>query len=442
MADEVSIVPAPSAGDPPGEDRCHDYGLPSVDVKAGFGARGDGARDDSAAFRKAIATGRRVMVPAGTYVLSQIDLSDGQTVVLCGAGRGVTTLKQKASPVNTAMFSIFGYSAPATLQYLEIQDLTIDGNAKSVARGVPGGPNYGTIHVMVRKMLVANAELRNSYHALRILQVDEEAIIRDNWFHDMALEADSTGGTTHHIYIGKARDAASTVWVLRNNIEQCGSGTGASCTLPSLTPGQSAGGLLYSPGTGSGSVVPQQVFVIEDNTFRNLGMSMVGEEPEAPIYLYQQADSAKILHNRLYNSYYSAITVFSSNDVEIAGNTIEGNGLMAADTGPDRAPYHAIAAYSRRTNFPTYVSSRGWSIHDNLIANTAGYDTGICACFAVDDRGNGTASDIRIVGNTFVNNAYRPAGSHMTPIYLSPTSGAGAVRNVNITNPPNNSSGN
>jgi parallel beta-helix repeat protein len=278
---------------------------------------------------------------------------------------------------------------------------------------------------MVRKMLIADNEIRNAYHGMRILDVADqtsgaagEAIIRDNWFHGMALEAGYAGGTTHNIYVSKDWPSHSIIWIDRNNIEECGSGTGATCTLPSSVAGQSTGGLLYSPDGSAAGGPPQQVFRIKDNTFRNLGMNMVGtDEPEAEIYLYQQADNTQIIHNDLINSYYEGVAVFSSNNVEMGYNIAEGNGVpVPVSANYDHMEYYAIDAFSRKTYFPTYVNSSGWNIHDNIVKNSTWYKTGVCACFAVDSSGNGTGSNVTITNNTFVNNLDGYTNSHTTPV--------------------------
>jgi parallel beta-helix repeat protein len=445
-APSPSTTPSWSTQDPLGEDRCDDPGLPSVNVQTDFGARGDGTIDDHAAFANAIATGKVVRVPAGTYVLSQVDLSANQSVVLCGAGQGLTTLIEAPSPSHTqALFSQYDYTSGGHLAYLEIQNMTLDGNAANVSRRPQGSSmmNYGIVTAMVRKLLIAHDEIRNGYHGLRILDIADqpdgsagEAIIRDNWFHSMALEAGYTGGTTHNIYIAKEWPSNSVVWVDRNAIEECGSGSGSSCTLPSTTPGQSAGGLLYSPDGSAAGGPPQQIFRIKDNTFRNLGMNMVGtEEPEGEIYLYQQADNAQIFNNQFINSYYEALVVFSSSNVEIAYNTVTGNGVpVSASSGYDHMEYYAIGAFSRRTYFPTYISSNGWNIHDNTVENSTYYKTGICVCFSTDSSGNGTGSNVSITNNAFINNADGFSGTHTQPI---DTAGA-----VNVTTSGNDTSRN
>ena len=408
---------------------CNTETLESVNVKSDFAAAGDGITDDADAFYDAIMTGKKVIVPAGIYILSQINLPDASTIILCGAGKGITTLRQKASQVNTAMITSYGYSSPVDVDYMEIQNMTIDGNYPNVARREPGDRNYGTIHVMVREMLVANCEFTQAYHALKILAVHEKAdgtpgkaVIRDNWFHDMALEAPFYGGTTHAIYVAKNVPAQSTIWILRNNMEACGSGTGESCTLPSTTPGQSVVGILYSP---DGPNPPQQELIIKDNIFRNLGHNMAPiKEHTAAVYLYQQADKSKIIGNHFYNPYYKALAVFSSNNVEIAHNTVEGCGVFVnPNTGWNHVDYYAIAVHSRKTNFPTYVSSSGYDIHNNLIKNTSCFKHGISAAFEVDKLGNGTATDVSIRENVFINNINPYANTPMNPIDTMNTPG-------------------
>jgi parallel beta-helix repeat protein len=165
-------------------------------------------------------------------------------------------------------------------------------------------------------------------------------------------------------------------------------------------------------------------------------MNMVGtEEPEGEIYLYQQADGAQIINNQFINSYYEALVVFSSNNVEIAYNTVTGNGVpVSTSSGYGHMEYYAIGAFSRRTYFPTYISSTGWNIHDNTVESSTSYKTGICACFSTDSSGNGTGSNVSITNNTFINNLDEFSGTHTLPI---DTAGA-----VNVTTSGNDTSRN
>ena len=57
-----------------------------------YGAIGDGVVNDTAAFVLAIASGRHVYIPSGTYVLGQLAFTGLSNVRLIGDGRSVTVL--------------------------------------------------------------------------------------------------------------------------------------------------------------------------------------------------------------------------------------------------------------------------------------------------------------------------------------------------------------
>lgn len=75
----------------------------SVDIKALYGARGDGVTDDTQAFLAALADvgsdSAVIFIPAGRYVISRkLDIT--KRVVLRGAGRNATTLLLTKSLTN------------------------------------------------------------------------------------------------------------------------------------------------------------------------------------------------------------------------------------------------------------------------------------------------------------------------------------------------------
>lgn len=91
-----------------------------------FGAVGDGSTDDSTAFTNAIATGREIYIPAGTYTITPRTFSNMLSCKIRGAGRDVT--KIVLSSTGTALtFS--------NCQWLQISDLSIQatGVAQSLA---------------------------------------------------------------------------------------------------------------------------------------------------------------------------------------------------------------------------------------------------------------------------------------------------------------------
>ena len=65
-----------------------------VDV-INYGATGDGTTDDSAAFTAALATGKAVYVPAGTYAINSVTLTSGDVII--GASRADVLLKVNAN---------------------------------------------------------------------------------------------------------------------------------------------------------------------------------------------------------------------------------------------------------------------------------------------------------------------------------------------------------
>lgn len=99
-----------------------------------FGAKGDGATDDTTAIQAAIDTFNTVFFPEGVYMHSGITVND--KTVLKGAGRGLTELKLISGSNTDSLISTGAYdfidgtrtdyqNAPADII---IEDLTINGN--------------------------------------------------------------------------------------------------------------------------------------------------------------------------------------------------------------------------------------------------------------------------------------------------------------------------
>jgi len=91
---------------------------PTVDVRT-FGARGDGRADDTLAFKQALQAADVISVPAGTFMVSQIDVPGGKTILTEGAS---TTFRQRPGlPSGTPVFRITGSN-------VEIGSLRVVGN--------------------------------------------------------------------------------------------------------------------------------------------------------------------------------------------------------------------------------------------------------------------------------------------------------------------------
>jgi hypothetical protein len=92
--------------------------LGTVNVK-GFGAKGDGVTDDSAAFNAATAASQDVYVPAGTYMVKDVRVFGDAT--LRGAGMERTILKASGNCTNAV---VYGYNPR-----FRVENMTINGNA-------------------------------------------------------------------------------------------------------------------------------------------------------------------------------------------------------------------------------------------------------------------------------------------------------------------------
>jgi len=90
----------------------------AVDVRS-HGARGDGRTDDTAAFNAALKAADVISVPAGTFIVSQVDVPAGKTIQTQGAN---TILRQRRGlPSGTPVLRITGSN-------VEIGSLRIVGN--------------------------------------------------------------------------------------------------------------------------------------------------------------------------------------------------------------------------------------------------------------------------------------------------------------------------
>jgi Ca2+-binding RTX toxin-like protein len=115
---------------------------------ADFGAKGDGATDDTAAIQRALdaaeaAGGGVVELSAGTYIVSRSGdaaegaLQIGNNVTLAGAGMGDTTIKLRDGSSGDVTGIVRTYSGEITHDVI-IRDLTIDGNKAHTTGSVDG----------------------------------------------------------------------------------------------------------------------------------------------------------------------------------------------------------------------------------------------------------------------------------------------------------------
>jgi len=95
-----------------------------------YGAIGDGVVNDTAAFVLAIASGRHVYIPSGTYVLGQLAFTGLSNVRLIGDGRSVTVLDFSAVASGVALDFNFDASAGGS-QNIVLEDFSLTDSRSS-----------------------------------------------------------------------------------------------------------------------------------------------------------------------------------------------------------------------------------------------------------------------------------------------------------------------
>lgn len=107
-----------------------------INVKA-LGAKGDGVTDDTSIIQSAIASGKTVYFPAGTYLISSALSVTNDNTQLVGAGIGVTTIKAKSGVA-------FEYMLTAnSLNAIWARHMTFDANQAGRAAALQGASMRG-----------------------------------------------------------------------------------------------------------------------------------------------------------------------------------------------------------------------------------------------------------------------------------------------------------
>lgn len=173
-----------------------------------FGAVGDGQTDDTIAIQTALNamgyTGGRVLIPRGTYLVSDsLVLSPG--TILMGEGMGVTTLKipdQHNEDIIGLVRTAFGTST----QYISVRDLTLDGNRQNQAAGEHYGFFTGVTPARPESDFDVEC-LRVEIHSFRVYgfdphEVTTRLILMDCVSHDNGRDGFTLDGNVNVIMTG------------------------------------------------------------------------------------------------------------------------------------------------------------------------------------------------------------------------------------------------
>ena len=110
-----------------------------------FGAVGDGVTDDSAAVTSAIATGREVYFPAGTFNITPRTFSDMLSAKIRGAGRDVTKIVLTSTGTGLTF---------SNCQWLQISDMSIQatGTAQTLANAIGVQLDTGSSNCVIERV--------------------------------------------------------------------------------------------------------------------------------------------------------------------------------------------------------------------------------------------------------------------------------------------------
>lgn len=92
-----------------------------------YGAIGDGIEDDTAAIQACIDANNCVFFPAGTYLVTNLDLK--ANLVITGVGAGGAILKQSSATGLKGLFFVDSGSPSATVDNIEIKNITVQGRS-------------------------------------------------------------------------------------------------------------------------------------------------------------------------------------------------------------------------------------------------------------------------------------------------------------------------
>jgi hypothetical protein len=127
-----------------------------------YGAKGDGATDDTAAIQAAIAAanvnGGTVLLPAGTYMVTGISLNGVTRITIQGVGPRASTIKL----MNNVNLTTGTINATTNGDYVVMRDFGVHGNRTNNTGGADGirFPSSATTGVQMENLYVHEADAR------------------------------------------------------------------------------------------------------------------------------------------------------------------------------------------------------------------------------------------------------------------------------------------
>jgi hypothetical protein len=203
----------------------------TIDVKSKFGAKGDGASDDTyslqMAIDAAIATNSVVYLPPGTYLTTGLTITKPITFV--GASPTVTTLKAIRG-ANAVITLGDGNSIPGGMEGLELSNFGIDGSGvanygiymrqhggtrarleRLIIQNATGNPGIGIANEnQAFSMLISDVTIKGNVIGIQLVKrVQDTKIIGSQIY----------GNTRHQVVIGDGAEAVSKVSIIATQME-------------------------------------------------------------------------------------------------------------------------------------------------------------------------------------------------------------------------------
>lgn len=306
-----------------------------------FGAKGDGATDDTIAIQSAVdyahANGLNVVITSGTYIISNVNNKFGivprANVDIIGVGNPTLKLNSAACNIISNFSEDWETSTMSSVKNVVITGITFDGNGDILGDPYAENPpyaadNYSLLVYIIRaeNITVKNCHFKNAYYGgINLFSCKNTAIIK-NTFEHIGRYADAH--YPNYSAIGADSGASNptrNATILHNIVNNCGSvcrinsgndyGQGASCDNIEI-------GYNYSNDTIGGIAVFAGIFRnvnIHDNEITEIKQAAINCAPANTDTLSSYFQNLKIVNNLIQ----SLDAVSESNKFLICVSTID-----------------------------------------------------------------------------------------------------------------------
>lgn len=288
----------------------NDKAKETVSVKD-FGALGNGVANDSAAILLAVASGRKVKFPAGTYLIrSALLFSSLSNFELIGDGVGLSTIKCHATDVFTNSALAF-----SSCNHFRVSDLTIDQNNNA---------SFTATLPLILALSCTDFSISDN-EALHFTYIGIAAnSCQRFWIDGNRVERDTAINTTNHaINVTSTVSTSDTGVITRNLCKNSGSiyrGRNITVSFNRFDGNKYGAGIVTS---GDGTQIYSQYIVTG-----NICSSGTGVDADGFNVAGMEIDGyyCTVNNNIVYQNYGPGIAMLAYRSV-LAGNVSFGNGI-------------------------------------------------------------------------------------------------------------------